>query len=106
MRIARTSRVRRFAAPLLALGTAAIAACSGEPTAADGTPGGRAPDSLSALPRALTQAEQDAIALGNEFSFRLLREVNNRKTNENVFISPLSASMALGMTTNGAAGET
>jgi serpin B len=107
IRLARPSRVRRLAAPLLALcSAAAIAACGTEPTAADGTPGGRAPDTLTALPRALTQGEQRAIEIGNEFSFRLLREVNARKLNENVFISPFSAAMALGMTTNGAAGET
>jgi hypothetical protein len=107
MRLARPSRVRRLAAPLLAFcSAAAIAACSNEPTAAGDAPGGRAPDTLTALPRALTQGEQQAIEIGNEFSFRLLREVNARKLNENVFISPFSAAMALGMTTNGAAGET
>jgi serpin B len=107
MRLTRSPRTRRIAPPLLALATTvALAACTGEPTAAEGGPGGRAPDSLTALPRTLTQAEQEAIAVGNEFSFRLLREVNRRKAGENVFISPFSASMALGMTTNGAAGET
>lgn len=64
------------------------------------------PAPLTALPRTLTVAEQAAIAAGNEFSVALFREVNARKAGENVFISPFSAAVALGMTLNGAAGET
>lgn len=61
---------------------------------------------LTTLPRALTAAEQGAIAAGNDFSIALLRQVNTRKAGENVFISPFSAAAALGMTLNGAAGVT
>lgn len=63
-------------------------------------------DELKELPRALTEAERQTIAAGNEFSVALFREVNARKAGENVFISPFSAAMALGMTLNGAAGTT
>ena len=76
----------------------ALAACTDAPTAP--------PDRLTALPRALTVAEQSAVAAGNEFSVGLFREVNARKAGENVFVSPFSASVALGMTLNGASGET
>ena len=67
---------------------------------------GAAPDSLQALPRTLTTGEQQAIASSNRFAFDLFRSVNTRFVDTNVFISPLSASFALGMTLNGADGET
>jgi serine protease inhibitor len=44
--------------------------------------------------------------LGNEFGFRLFKGMVGERPDENVFISPLSVSMALGMVVNGAAGET
>ncbi|MBW3655248.1 MAG: serpin family protein, partial [Gemmatimonadetes bacterium] len=61
---------------------------------------------ITRLPRALTQSEQEVIAASNRFGFDLLRDVSARDTSSNVFLSPLSASMALGMTMNGARGET
>ncbi|HZG43405.1 MAG TPA: serpin family protein [Longimicrobium sp.] len=61
---------------------------------------------ITRLPRALTQSEQALIAASNRFGFGLLRDVSARDTSSNVFLSPLSASMALGMTMNGARGET
>ena len=42
----------------------------------------------------------------NDFSFNLLAQVANNDQNENVILSPLSASMLLGMLMNGADGET
>jgi serpin B len=51
--------------------------------------------------------EQQIAEGSTEFGLSLLREVNERTSaDSNVFISPLSASMALGMTATGAAGET
>ena len=70
-----------------------------------GEPGG-SPAELKELPRQLTAAEQKLIGAGNAFAFDLLREINTTQRSENVFISPLSASMALGMTMNGANGTT
>jgi len=56
--------------------------------------------------RPLTSAEQEIIASGNSFGFKLLQTVNSSDKDSNVFISPLSVSMALGMTLNGAHGAT
>lgn len=56
------------------------------------------------LPRALSATEVDVIAAGNRFAFDLLREAN--RPGDNLFLSPFSASVALGMTMNGAGGET
>ena len=61
---------------------------------------------IDALPRQLTAAERKLVAGSNSFAFDLFREINNGQKSKNVFISPLSASMALGMTANGAAGTT
>ncbi|HEX9564116.1 MAG TPA: serpin family protein [Gemmatimonadaceae bacterium] len=66
-----------------------------------------APTAITALPRALTPGEQDIIDASGAFAFDLFREVNKGQwLDRNVFISPLSASMALGMAMNGAAGTT
>ena len=78
----------------------AAAACS-DPSG----PTGRAPR-ITQLPRALSPGEQAVIAASNAFGFGLLRELDRTREDSNIFMSPLSASMALGMTMNGAAGET
>lgn len=57
-------------------------------------------------PRALTAAEKQVVAADNEFGLSLFRETVGADAGENVFLSPLSVSMALGMTLNGARGET
>ena len=67
---------------------------------------GAARKPLTALPRELSAAERSVISASNRFAFGLLREVDRADTASNVFISPLSASMALGMTLNGARGAT
>jgi len=64
------------------------------------------PGKITALPRDLTSAEQKLVAGSNSFAFDLFRQINTDQRSANVFISPLSASMALGMTVNGAAGST
>jgi len=64
------------------------------------------PGKITALPRELTGAEQKLITGSNAFAFDLFRQINTDQRSSNVFISPLSASMALGMTVNGAAGST
>src|SRR5687767_377397 len=83
---------RTVPASLLAL---VLACASSDPVA---------PALLTELPRPLTDHERFVTATGNTFSFDLLRQVNLDQSQANVFISPLSASMALGMTLNGAAG--
>lgn len=86
-------RVAVFAASL------ALAACS-QVTEPHG-----APTELEALPRALSSAERELIDASNNFSFALWSKVSASQRNQNVFISPLSASFALGMTLNGAANQ-
>jgi serine protease inhibitor len=86
-----------FPALLLAFATA----CTDSPSGP-----GAAADSLTVLPRTLSEGEQAAIASSNRFAFDLFRSINRRFIDTNVFISPLSASFALGMTLNGADGET
>jgi serine protease inhibitor len=78
----------------------AAAACA-DPSAPD-----RAPPTIAALPRALSATEEAMVGASNAFGFSLLREENPSFVGQNVFLSPLSASMALGMTMNGAAGTT
>jgi serpin B len=63
-------------------------------------------DALTALPRQLTPAEQNVLVAANAYSFGLWGTINRAQRDSNVFISPLSASFALGMTMNGAAGQT
>ena len=61
-------------------------------------------EEITQLPRALTAGEVKVIRASNGFAFDLLAQAN--RANDNLFLSPLSASMALGMTMNGADGET
>ena len=61
-------------------------------------------DEIARLPRALSAAEVEIIGASNRFAFDLLAQAN--RAGDNLFLSPLSASMALAMTMNGAAGET
>src|SRR5215207_9354785 len=61
---------------------------------------------ITALPRALSAGEQAVIGASNAFGFGLLRELDRTRADSNIFMSPLSASMALGMTMNGAGGQT
>ena len=66
-----------------------------------------APAPITALPRALTSAEQHLIAVDNRFALTLLGEVTGtQRAAGNLFLSPLSVAMALAMTYNGAAGTT
>ena len=52
---------------------------------------------ITSLPRPLTTAEQSTLTAANDFSFALFRRVSKASTKDNVFISPISASMSLGM---------
>ena len=67
-------------------------------------------DGISAideLPRELSVAELDLIAADNRFAFKFFHEiVTQSDPDENIFISPTSIAMALGMTYNGARGST
>ncbi|HEX7400865.1 MAG TPA: serpin family protein [candidate division Zixibacteria bacterium] len=54
----------------------------------------------------LSAAEKSLLKSDNKFGFKLFQEVVKEEKDKNVFISPLSVSMALGMTYNGANGNT
>ena len=58
------------------------------------------------LPRELSIAETKLVDADTKFAFKLFREINEQDAGKNIFISPLSVGMALGMTYNGAAGLT
>jgi serine protease inhibitor len=83
-----------------ALSAILAAACS---HLADPRPAEKA---LTELPRSLSVAEQKVLTAANDFTFTLFRRLSDAQRGANVFVSPLSASMALGMTMNGAAGTT
>ncbi len=88
----------RFSIPGILL-LLAVAGCGWLPTGpSDGV------EEITRLPRALSAAEVEVIGASNRFAFGLLAQAS--RPGENLFLSPLSASMALGMTMNGAAGET
>jgi serine protease inhibitor len=74
----------------------AVTACTRQPTE----------PTEPVLPRALTEQESGLITSGNLFGLKLFRAVSEAEGAQNVFLSPLSVSMALGMTLNGAAGTT
>jgi serpin B len=92
---ARVSRARTGLLHLLALG---LAACS--------EPAGPAPGPITELPRALSSAEQEVLARSNAFAFALAGQLIPKAADENLFYSPISASMVLGMLLNGADGRT
>ncbi|HEY9228022.1 MAG TPA: serpin family protein [Gemmatimonadaceae bacterium] len=92
-------RIRRGAS-IVVVGV--VSACSGTTEPKPATP----PTTLTQLPRELTVGERQVLRAGNEFSLALFRQLAKVQPNKNVFMSPLSASMALGMTMNGARGTT
>lgn len=78
----------------------ALAAC--ESSTSPGTPGA----ALNSLPRELSTAERGVLSASNAYSFALWHTINDSLRDSNVFVSPLSASFALGMALNGANGQT
>lgn len=52
--------------------------------------------------RSLTQTEAQLVSSADKFGLKLFKKVNALEQNKNLFISPLSVSLALGMTLNGA----
>ena len=92
----------RFALRLILLLASVLlpAACESRITA----PG---PVPITQLPRSLTAAETQLVSADNRFAFTLFHAVAAQQpADANLFISPLSVGMALGMTVNGAAGAT
>ncbi|MBN2030304.1 serpin family protein [bacterium] len=56
--------------------------------------------------RELTPFEKQLAESGNDFGLTLFQEIVQAEPDTNIFISPLSVAMALGMTYNGSAGTT
>ncbi len=56
--------------------------------------------------RELSALEREIVSSENLFGIKLFKALNDAKPDGNLFISPLSVSMALGMTLNGAADST
>ncbi|MDQ7816628.1 MAG: serpin family protein [Melioribacteraceae bacterium] len=56
--------------------------------------------------RELTRIEKQLVSSADNFSLKIFKKIAEAEQEKNVFISPLSISMALGMTLNGAEGET
>lgn len=85
---------------LVLTGSLGIASCS--------DPIGSEPvTKIEALPRALTDSEREVIEAGSSFAFDfLVRVAASEDPGTNLFVSPLSASMALGMALAGADGGT
>jgi serine protease inhibitor len=93
---ARLSRATAIAAlPLLA-----GLACSEGPTEPEPA------EPITELPRSLSSVEREVLAASNVFAFDLAGELLPTEPDENLFFSPLSASMLLGMILNGADGNT
>src|SRR5947208_16552300 len=66
-----------------------------------------APRPITSLPRALGAGESGLIGADNQFAFTLFAEIARQAgPDSNLFISPLSAAMGLGMAYTGAAGAT
>ncbi|MGD2135494.1 MAG: serpin family protein [Gemmatimonadales bacterium] len=64
-------------------------------------------DPINDLPRPLSVAEGALVEADNRFAFKLFREIARQDTSDgNLFVSPLSVAMALGMAYNGTAGTT
>ncbi|RAK01900.1 serpin B [Larkinella arboricola] len=89
-------RVAFFSSTLAAAFFLTTASCQTENAPNPAQPG------LKATPQARLFAQKT-----NDFSFDFLKRVNEQeKKDENIFVSPLSLHMALGMLLNGAAGQT
>ena len=106
----RTARHRRGAPPGRAAGPAALLLLTTAPFlfltgCGDSSPTEPVPE-IEGLPRSLSVTEEALIGAGNDFAFRLLDQVYGQAPDSSVFLAPLSASMALGMTMNGAEGTT
>lgn len=87
---------------MLAAAALTVASCKSATDAG----GNAAPTPITALPRALSVGEQTIAASTHQFGPALLARLNATRADSNIFISPLSATMALGMTLNGAEGTT
>ncbi|MGH7588747.1 MAG: serpin family protein [Gemmatimonadota bacterium] len=90
---------------LLPIALCVLASTCDDAVGPGGPPGG-VQEPIETLPRELSPQELVLIDAGNDFTFDLFGRLVREEPDENVFVSPLSVSMVLGMLLNGAAGET
>lgn len=95
---------RAFVGALLIVAT--LAACGGGTTGPRATVPREEVEKITALPRELTATETAVIGASSDFGLELGARLAAADTRPNVIVSPLSASMALGMALNGANGAT
>ena len=88
--------LRRILVPLIAV--CLLISCSSNPS--DSNNNGDSPGTVSSL------TKQKVVTSNNTFGLELFGHILTAKQDTNVFISPLSVSLALSMTLNGAANET
>jgi serine protease inhibitor len=88
----------------LALCVFLLIACRDVDSGANGT-GAAIPPEKAPSTNA-TVMNSNLAAASNAFGFDLFQQLKRQETNKNVFFSPLSVTVALAMTYNGAAGET
>lgn len=96
---------RRLAKQIAAIAVAASTLISAACSSSTGVDGGRRA-ARTTLPRTLTAAERASANSANAFSLALWSQLNKLQSDTNIFVSPLSASFALGMAVNGANGAT
>ncbi len=101
---ARRGAWRSGAFLLWMLGVAGVSGCDSVLGPGGGSPGPQPP--ITELPRELSAGELSLIRANNAFGFELLHRMAEADREGSVVISPLSASMALGMALNGADGAT
>ncbi|MFC1683294.1 serpin family protein [Candidatus Zixiibacteriota bacterium] len=94
LNIKNSSSLKAFA--FLILVAALCLQCTDKPTQSPST----------SQPIDISEAEKALIESDNKFGLTLFRHINAAQGDSNIFISPLSISMALGMTLNGADGAT
>lgn len=99
------NRARSVASLVLSVSLGALALTGCESIFGPGEPDGPPPE-ITQLPRPLTAVEIEAMGASNRFGLDLLEVILTDAPGETQFLSPLSASMALGMALNGADGET
>ncbi|MDH3205443.1 MAG: serpin family protein [Gemmatimonadota bacterium] len=81
-----------------------LAALLGVPACSDAS--APSPGPITQLPRDLSAVERSVISASNAFGLDLMGRVSGEDPRLNVVLSPISASMALGMTLNGASSTT
>jgi serpin B len=90
----------------LALCALLLGACRADDRYADHNSAGVAQPTETTRPNNSAKMNSTLVAASNAFGFDLFQQLRRQAADKNVFFSPLSVTVALAMTYNGAAGET